>query len=87
MYNVVQPHKHASVIGSYADATREDVIDAVEAATSAAAAAGPPFGERAAVFLRAADLLAGPWRERLAAATMLGQSRPAYGPRSTPPVS
>ncbi len=79
VYNVVQPHKHASVIGSYADATREDVIDAVEAATSAAAAWRElPFDERAAVFLRAADLLAGPWRERLAAATMLGQSKTAY---------
>ena len=37
-----------------------------------------PFDERAAVFLRAADLLAGPWREKLAAATMLGQSKTAY---------
>ena len=37
-----------------------------------------PFDERAAVFLRAADLLAGPWREKLAAATMLGQSKTVY---------
>jgi 1-pyrroline-5-carboxylate dehydrogenase len=37
-----------------------------------------PFDERAAVFLRAADLLAGPWREKIAAATMLGQSKTAY---------
>ncbi len=37
-----------------------------------------PFDERAAVFLRAADLLAGPWRARIAAATMLGQSKSAY---------
>ncbi len=40
--------------------------------------ANTPFDERAAVFLRAADLLAGPWREKLCAATMLGQSKSAY---------
>ena len=39
--------------------------------------AAMPFDERAAVFLRAADLLAGPWREKIAAATMLGQSKTA----------
>ena len=78
-YEVVQPHNHASVIGSYADATPADVTDAVEASAQAAAAWRElPFDERAAVFLRAADLLAGPWRERLAAATMLGQSKTAY---------
>ncbi|MFT4165691.1 MAG: L-glutamate gamma-semialdehyde dehydrogenase [Microlunatus sp.] len=78
-YNVVQPHKHASVIGSYADAQPADVSDAIQAAADAAAGwRDLPFDERAAVFLRAADLLAGPWRERLAAATMLGQSKTAY---------
>ena len=40
--------------------------------------AAMPFDERAAVFLRAADLLAGPWREKIAAATMLGQSKSVY---------
>jgi 1-pyrroline-5-carboxylate dehydrogenase len=40
--------------------------------------ANTPFDERAAVFLRAADLLAGPWRAKLCAATMLGQSKSAY---------
>ena len=40
--------------------------------------AGALLRARASVFLRAADLLAGPWRERLAAATMLGQSKTAY---------
>ena len=79
VYDVVQPHKHASVIGSYAQADRADVVDAIEASAQAAAAwRDLPFDERAAVFLRAADLLAGPWRERLAAATMLGQSKTAY---------
>ncbi len=77
--NVVQPHRHASVIGSYANATHSDVAEAIEAATNAAPAwRDLPFDERAGVFLRAADLLAGPWRETLAAATMLGQSKTAY---------
>ena len=40
--------------------------------------AATPFDERAAIFLRAAELLAGPWREKIAAATMLGQSKTAY---------
>ncbi|MFL6064339.1 MAG: L-glutamate gamma-semialdehyde dehydrogenase [Friedmanniella sp.] len=76
---VVQPHRHASVIGSYRNATHADVADAIEAsATAAPMWRDLPFDERAAVFLRAADLLAGPWRETLAAATMLGQSKTAY---------
>jgi 1-pyrroline-5-carboxylate dehydrogenase len=55
------------------------VRDAIDAATAAAPAwRSLPFDERAAVFLRAADLLAGPWRETIAAATMLGQSKSAY---------
>ncbi len=76
---VVQPHNHASVIGSYANATPADVSEAIEASQAAAPAwRDLPFDERAAVFLRAADLLSGPWRETLAAATMLGQSKTAY---------
>ena len=77
--DVVQPHRHASVIGSYTNATHADVRDAIEAASQAAPHwRDLPFDERAAVFLRAADLLSGPWRETLAAATMLGQSKTAY---------
>ncbi|KQU06928.1 1-pyrroline-5-carboxylate dehydrogenase [Rhodococcus sp. Leaf7] len=77
--NVVQPHRHSSVIGSFAGATHQDVRDAIDAAAAAAPAwRSLPFDERAAVFLRAADLLSGPWRETIAAATMLGQSKSAY---------
>ncbi|MGC0362511.1 1-pyrroline-5-carboxylate dehydrogenase [Rhodococcus sp. 27YEA15] len=77
--NVVQPHRHSSVIGSFTHATHDDVRDAINAATAAAPAWRElPFDERAAVFLRAADLLSGPWRETIAAATMLGQSKTAY---------
>ena len=78
-YRVVQPHHHAKVIGSYREATADVVHDAIEASQAAAPAWRQlSFEDRAAVFLRAADLLAGPWRERLAAATMLGQSKTAY---------
>ena len=74
--DVVAPHRHALVLGRAAQATEADV----EAAVGSALAAAPawrelPFDERAAVFLRAADLLTGPWRARLNAATMLGQSK------------
>ncbi|MEV8096187.1 L-glutamate gamma-semialdehyde dehydrogenase [Kitasatospora sp. NPDC085879] len=76
--HVVQPHNHAARLGTLRNATREDAQDAVEAALAAAPAwQALSFDSRAAIFLRAADLLAGPWRETLAAATMLGQSKTA----------
>ena len=75
-FAVVEPHRHSSVLGTSANATDADVAEAVAAAKAAAPAwAALPFDERAAVFLRAADLLAGPWRDTLNAATMLGQSK------------
>src|SRR6476619_2014853 len=77
--NVVQPHRHAAVLGTFTNADAYDIRDAVTAADKAAPQwRALPFDERAAVFLRAADLLSGPWRETLAAATMLGQSKTAY---------
>lgn len=76
---VVQPHRHARRLGTLTNATHADAAAAVEAAMAAKAQwEATPFDERAAVFLRAADLLAGPWREELCAATMLGQSKSAY---------
>jgi 1-pyrroline-5-carboxylate dehydrogenase len=75
---VVQPHNHRAVLGTLAEATAEDGADAVRAALAAAPAWRElSFDDRAAVFLRAADLLAGPWRQTLNAATMLGQSKTA----------
>lgn len=76
---VVQPHDHQHVLG----VTRNSTVADAEAAVAAAKEAAPgwrdlPFDERAAVLLRAADLLAGPWRQRLNAATMLGQSKTAF---------
>ncbi|GII96460.1 L-glutamate gamma-semialdehyde dehydrogenase [Sinosporangium siamense] len=78
LIDVVQPHNHAAVLGRTADATGADVRAAIDAALRAAPAwRGLSFDERAAIFLRAADLLAGPWRATLNAATVLGQSKSA----------
>src|SRR5256714_2653552 len=74
--DVVQPHKHAHVLGVTHNATNDDAAAAVAATREAAPVWRElPYTERAAVFLRAADLLAGPWRDTLNAATMLGQSK------------
>jgi 1-pyrroline-5-carboxylate dehydrogenase len=73
---VVAPHRHSLVLGETGQATDADVSAAVDAALQAAPAwRDLPFDERAAVFLRAADLLSSTWRDRLNAATMLGQSK------------
>lgn len=77
-FQVVQPHNHAAVIGTFNNATTQDAQDAVDAALAAAPAwRAMSFDDRAAIILRAAELLAGPWRETLAASTMLGQSKTA----------
>jgi 1-pyrroline-5-carboxylate dehydrogenase len=76
---VVQPHHRRHVLGVLNNATRADASAAVAAAKRAAPAwRALPYSERAAVFLRAAELLAGPWRDTLNAATILGQSKSAY---------
>ncbi|MFE9322002.1 L-glutamate gamma-semialdehyde dehydrogenase [Nocardia sp. NPDC052278] len=77
--DVVQPHNHAAVLGTLTTAEAGDVEDAIAAASAAAPGwRALSFEDRAAIFLRAADLLSGPWRETIAAATMLGQSKTAY---------
>jgi len=78
-HRVVQPHDHGHVLGVLKNSTQADA----QAAIAAAADAAPgwralSFDDRAAVLLKAADLLAGPWRQRLNAATMLGQSKTAF---------
>ena len=76
---VCQPHAHRKVLGVTRGATKADAAAAVEAATAAAPAwRDLAFDDRAAILLKAADLLAGPWRARINAATMLGQSKTAY---------
>jgi 1-pyrroline-5-carboxylate dehydrogenase len=77
-HEVVQPHARREVLGVTAEATAEDAADAIDAALAAAADwRAASFDDRAAVLLRAADLLAGPWRDTVNAATMLGQSKTA----------
>jgi 1-pyrroline-5-carboxylate dehydrogenase len=77
--DVVQPHRHTARLGTFTDADHSDAQAAIDAAVAAKPGwAATSFEDRAAVFLRAAELLAGPWREKIAAATMLGQSKSAY---------
>ena len=77
--DVVQPHNHRHVLGQFADSTDADVAAAIEAARQAAPAWRElSYDDRAAIFLKAADLLAGPWRQTINAATVLGQSKSAY---------
>jgi 1-pyrroline-5-carboxylate dehydrogenase len=77
--SVVQPHDHAHVLGVLRNSTKADAEAAIVAAREAAPGwAALSFDDRAAVLLKAADLLAGPWRQRLNAATMLGQSKTAF---------
>jgi 1-pyrroline-5-carboxylate dehydrogenase len=76
---VVQPHRRQAKLGALANATADDVRQAIDAAAVAAASwQRMSFDDRAAIFLKAADLLAGPWRATLNAATMLGQSKTVY---------
>jgi 1-pyrroline-5-carboxylate dehydrogenase len=77
--DIVQPHHHRHVLGQLGSATDEDVAAAIEAANRAAPAwRALSFDDRAAIFLKAADLLAGPWRPTINAATILGQSKSVY---------
>ncbi len=76
---VVMPHDHRHVLARYCIAGEKELRMAADAACAARDAwAGMPFEHRASVFLKAAELLAGPWRAKINAATMLGQSKTAY---------
>jgi 1-pyrroline-5-carboxylate dehydrogenase len=73
---VTMPSDHGHVLGHVGSASEADAAEAVEAAQAAAPEwAKLSFDDRAAIFLRAAELLSGPWRDRLNAATMLGQGK------------
>ena len=77
--DVVSPHQHSRVLAKAHLADPALITKAVDNATAAQREwAAMPFADRAAVFLKAADLLAGPWRQVVNAATMLGQSKTAY---------
>ncbi len=76
---VVMPHAHREVVAEFHLAGPTELRAAVDAALKAKAAwEAMPWQERAAIFLKAADLLAGPWRDTLNAATMLGQSKNVF---------
>ena len=76
---LVMPHDHHHVLATWHKAGRDEVARAIEVAGQAWESwARTPFHERAAVFLRAAELLATTWRYRVNAATMLGQSKTAH---------
>lgn len=74
--NCVQPQKHRHVLGQYHQGGEKEVKLAIKAAQKAKKGwAATPFQHRAAIMLKAADLLAGRYRQTLNAATMLGQGK------------
>ncbi len=76
--DVTMPSDHAHVLGRVAQATHADTQEAITASLRTARDwAALDFDDRAAIFLRAADLIAGPYRARMNAATMLGQGKTA----------
>ena len=75
----VMPHDYRHVLGTYHKATETQVVQAIEAAAAARAEwSGWAFEDRAAVILKAAELLTTTWRDTINAATMLGQSKTAF---------
>jgi 1-pyrroline-5-carboxylate dehydrogenase len=78
-FEAVQPHKRSHVLATVHKGGAKEVESAVAAAADAWKDwSRTPWEDRAAIFLRAAELLAGPWRSTLNAATMLGQSKTAH---------
>jgi 1-pyrroline-5-carboxylate dehydrogenase len=78
-FEAVMPHDREHVLADVAKGDASHIEHAIAAAGDAHAGwAATPWYERVAVFLRAAELLAGPWRSTLTAATMLNQSKTAH---------
>lgn len=75
----VMPHDHAHVIAEAASGGEKELKDAIAAALAARKAwTEMPMEHRVSIFLKAADLIAGPMRYKVNAATMLGQSKTVY---------
>ena len=70
------PHDHQHSLGTYSLAGQKEVQQAIESALAASENwSSLPFEQRATIFLRAAELIAGPYRAKINAATMLAQSK------------
>ena len=79
IYEAVMPHDRKHVLGDVHQGTADHLAQAADAARDAHGDwAALPWEDRAAIFLRAAELLAGPWRDILNASTMLGQSKTVH---------
>jgi 1-pyrroline-5-carboxylate dehydrogenase len=77
--NIAPPHDHKHIIGQYSLAEKKHVEMAIENALAAKSKwANLPWNHRVAIFLKAAELLAGPYRARINAATMIAQSKNVY---------
>lgn len=76
---IAPPHDHKHTLGHFHKSSKAHVTEAINAALGAKEKwAALAWESRAAIFLRAAELIAGPYRAKLNAATMLGQSKSAY---------
>ena len=77
--NMSAPHDHKHVVGTYHLAEKSHVEKAISSALEARKAwANMPWEHRAAIFLKAAELIAGPYRARINAATMIAQSKTIF---------
>ena len=77
--NITPPHDHQHVVGHYHTANKSHVDAAISTALAAREAwSNVSWTERATIFLKAAELLAGPYRARMNAATMIAQSKNVY---------
>ena len=73
------PHDHKKVLGHFSYGTEDHVKQAIDAALAAKKDwASLPWEDRASIFLKAADLLAGPFRDKMNAASMLAQSKNVF---------
>ncbi len=77
--NITPPHDHQHVIGKYHKASKEEVQKAIKSALAAREKwANMDWQDRIAIFLKAADLLSGPYRAKMNAMTMIGQSKTVF---------
>jgi 1-pyrroline-5-carboxylate dehydrogenase len=74
--DIVAPHRHKEPVGTFYKSGKEHIQQAIDAALKAHRDwSNMPFEHRASIFIKAAELLAGPYRQRINAATMIGQSK------------